>query len=187
MTPKPKIPRPAGGNRRGGQHPKSAASLEIVTGSVEETQALGERLGRLLNPGDVVALRGELGSGKTTLIQGIARGLGRDPETVKSPTFVLMREYPGEVPIIHVDGYRLDNHPSVSWLDLELIFSQHKVTVIEWADRFAELLPADALDVHLSHVSTNRRRLRIAAAGVRGHTILEQLQGSRGESRESVS
>src|SRR3990167_3938844 len=84
-----------------------SGNTELVSGSVEETQAVGERLGRWLRAGDVVALRGELGSGKTTLVQGIARGLEREPGSIKSPTFVLMREYPGEVPLIHVDGYRL--------------------------------------------------------------------------------
>src|SRR3989338_8282276 len=82
------------------QNLKSKAAFEVLTGSVEETQALVERLGALLKPGDVVAFHGELGSGKTTLIQGIARGLGRDPSTIKSPTFVIMREYPGEVPLV---------------------------------------------------------------------------------------
>jgi len=150
--------------------------LEMVTSSVEETQALGEQLGRVLRPGDVVALHGELGSGKTTLIQGIARGLGRDPETIRSPTFVLMREYPGEVPVIHVDGYRLEGPPAVSWLDVDLIFSPHKITLIEWAERFAGLLPSDALTVRLAHVSTNRRRLTVQSTGSRSHEILAGLK-----------
>ena len=101
-------------NPVGGQNPKSEAALEFTSGSVEETQAFGERLGRVLQPGDVVALYGELGSGKTTLIQGMARGLGRDPDSIKSPTFVLMREYPGEIPLVHVDGYRLEGPPAVA-------------------------------------------------------------------------
>ena len=149
--------------------------IEVTTGSVEETQALGEQLGRALRPGDVVALHGELGSGKTTLIQGIARGLGRDPETIKSPTFVLMREYPGEVPVIHIDGYRLEGPPAVSWLDVDLIFSPHKITLIEWAERFAGLLPDDALTVRLAHVSTNRRRLTLQSTGPRSQALLAGL------------
>lgn len=148
----------------------------MVTSSIEETQALGERLGRVLRAGDVVALHGELGSGKTTLIQGIARGLGRAPESIKSPTFVLMREHPGDVPLIHIDGYRLEGAPSVSWLDLDLIFSPRKITLIEWAERFGGLLPEDRLEVHLEHVSTNRRRLRISGMGVRGTTTIGHVQ-----------
>jgi tRNA threonylcarbamoyladenosine biosynthesis protein TsaE len=176
MNPKSKI-----------KNPKSPEQqLEIVTNSVEETQAIGEQLGRTLRPGDVVALQGELGSGKTTLIQGIARGLGRDPDAIKSPTFVLMREYPpgptvagagagGEVPVIHVDGYRLEGPPAVSWLDVDLIFSPHKITLIEWAERFAGLLPEDVVIVQLTHVSTNRRRLSCRATGPRSHAVLASL------------
>jgi len=148
----------------------------MVTSSAEETQALGERLGRALRAGDVVALQGELGSGKTTLIQGLARGLGRGPDTVKSPTFVLMREYPGEIPLIHIDGYRLSGAPQVSWLDTDLMFSPHKITVIEWAERFEGLLPEQHVAIHLAHVSANRRRLRVTATGTRATAILRQLQ-----------
>ena len=155
---------------------KSDAGLEFISGSVEDTQTFGERLGRAVRPGDVVALQGELGSGKTTLIQGIARGLGRDPETIKSPTFVLMREYPGEVPLVHVDGYRLEGVLAVAALDLDFVFSEHKVTVIEWAERFAGLLPADYLQVYLSHVSANRRRLKAVGSSARGQRIISQLQ-----------
>jgi len=166
MSPKSKI-----------RNPKSAGrQVEIVSGSVEETQALGEQVGRTLRPGDVVALRGELGSGKTTLVQGIARGLGRDPETIKSPTFVLLREYPGDVPLIHIDGYRLEGPPAVSWLDVDLIFSPHKITLIEWAQRFTGLLPDGVLTIQLTHVSTNRRRLTLQATGPRSHAILEVLE-----------
>ena len=118
-------------------NPKSAGRrLERVTSSVEETQAVGEQLGQSLRPGDVVALRGELGSGKTTLIQGIARGLGRAPESIKSPTFVLMREYSGEVPLIHIDGYRLEGAPAASWLDLDLLFLPRKINLLERAEPF---------------------------------------------------
>jgi tRNA threonylcarbamoyladenosine biosynthesis protein TsaE len=132
---------------------------------VEETQAVGERLGRWLLAGDVVALRGELGAGKTTLVQGIARGLGRDPGSVKSPTFVLAREYPGDTPLIHVDGYRLSGAPAAAWLDLDLLFGPRKITLIEWAERFDGLLPERHVLVELSHVSVNRRRLRVSVAG----------------------
>ena len=155
---------------------KTIPATEFTSGSIEETQALGERVGRALRAGDVVALFGELGSGKTTFIQGLARGLGRDPEKIKSPTFVLLREYPGDVPLVHIDGYRLDGAPAVSWLDLDLIFAPHKITVIEWAERFAGLLPEDHLQVHLAHLSTNRRRLVLRAPGGRSAELVAQMQ-----------
>jgi len=161
--------------------------LECASGSVEETQAFGERLGRLLRPGDVLALHGELGSGKTTLIQGIARGLGCDPAAVKSPTFVILREYPGTVPLIHVDGYRLGGAPSAAWLDLELVFSPRKVTVIEWAERFEGLLPDERLTVQLNHVSANRRRIQLVPAGRRTAEMAEQLQSDMRHPPSDVS
>jgi tRNA threonylcarbamoyladenosine biosynthesis protein TsaE len=123
-----------------------------------------------------VALSGELGSGKTTFIQGLARGLGHDPQAVKSPTFVLMREYPGEIPLVHVDGYRLEGPPSVSWLDLDFIFSPRKVTVIEWAERFGGLLPGHHLRVRLAHVSANRRRLAFHPLGQRAEELVAHLR-----------
>ena len=149
---------------------------DVVTGSVEHTQQVGEALGRTLAPGDVIALHGELGSGKTTLIQGIARGLGRAPESIKSPTFVLMREHPGEVPLVHVDGYRLAGAASAAWLDVELIFAPGKITLIEWAERFEGLLPQAHLAIRLRHVSTNRRRIALAPSGPRAEAIVTRVR-----------
>ena len=160
-------------------------AVECASGSVDETHALGERLGALLQPGDVVALSGELGSGKTTLIQGMAKGMGKDPAIVKSPTFVLMREYSGDVPIVHIDGYRLGGASAASWLDLDLIFAPGKVTLIEWAERFEGLLPVDRLELSLSHVSTHRRRLKAMAHGARGKALLEAWQHANATTRES--
>lgn len=155
---------------------QTSGGMELVSGSVAETQALGERIGACLCAGDVIALYGELGSGKTTLVQGMARGSGRDPNVVRSPTFVLQREYPGEIPLNHVDGYRLEGVQDAAWLDLDLIFSPHKVTVIEWADRFEGLLPESVLQVRMSHVSTNRRRITLCPIGPRAAEIMTQLQ-----------
>ena len=143
----------------------AALTLETLSASVQATQLFGERIGRALRPGDVVALYGELGTGKTTFVQGIARGQGRDQASVKSPTFVLVREYPGGTILVHVDGYRLDGPPAAAWLDLDLIFSPRRITMVEWAERFEGLLPERRLAVHLEHVSANRRRLRIEALG----------------------
>jgi tRNA threonylcarbamoyladenosine biosynthesis protein TsaE len=144
---------------------------------MEDTQDFGERVGRFLRAGDVVALYGDLGSGKTTLIQGIARGLGHDPDRIKSPTFVLLREYPGEVSLIHVDGYRLEGAPAVSWLDLDLIFSPHKITLIEWAERFAGCLPDEVLEIRLVHKSTNQRKIIVTERGSRSLGLIETMKG----------
>lgn len=172
-------------NPVGGQNRKSQGMVEFISGSVEETQALGERLGRLLQAGDVVALYGELGSGKTTFMQGMAQGLGRQPQTIKSPTFVLLREYPpnppgtgagGTIPLVHLDGYRLEGTFAVSWLDVDLLFSPRKITVIEWAERFTDVLPSEYLAIRFEHVSTNRRRICPLAHGAGAATRLDGLR-----------
>ena len=153
----------------------SEAAKEFTTASIEQTRQLGEQLGRCLRSGDVVALYGELGSGKTTLIQGVAKGVGVEPDRVKSPTFVLQREYPGATPLIHIDGYRLQGGDDVAWLDTELMFAPSKITVIEWAERFEGLLPAGRLEIRLQHVSANRRKLTFRAVSPRAEQILRTM------------
>ena len=155
---------------------------EIVSRSVDMTQQLGEWLGRCLVAGDVVGLLGTLGSGKTTFVQGMAKGLGIDPGLVKSPTFVLLREYPGRTPLIHVDGYRLEHAQSVLWLDLEWVFSPRKITVIEWADRMAGCLPEDYLEIQMAHKTTNQRAIKVVGHGPRSQQLIEDLQKNRRQS-----
>ena len=156
---------------------ESKVIWEKVTGSEEETRELGERLARGLKPGDVVALFGELGSGKTTFTQGMAVGCGIEPRIVKSPTFVIQKEYPGNLPMAHVDAYRLSGAADVAWLDLDLIFSPDKLTVIEWAERFEELIPQQALRLELAHVSTKRRRIRLTSDNARTQEVVHGLTG----------
>ena len=155
--------------------PQASPTFELLAKSVEETQRFGERLGALLQPGDVVALLGELGSGKTTLIQGLAKGLGIDPGKVKSPTFILLREYPGRIGLIHIDGYRVEGAPSVVWLDLDWVFSPNKVTVIEWADRIAGCLPDDYVELRLAHQTTNQRHITVIPRGPHAAQLVASL------------
>ncbi|MBI3324735.1 MAG: tRNA (adenosine(37)-N6)-threonylcarbamoyltransferase complex ATPase subunit type 1 TsaE [Candidatus Omnitrophica bacterium] len=154
------------------QHP---VTKEIVSRSADLTQQLGERLGRCLAGGDVVGLIGALGSGKTTFVQGVAKGLGIAPGQVKSPTFILLREYPGRLPLIHVDGYRLEHAQSVMWLDVEWVFSPRKVTVIEWADRVAACLPEDYLELRFAHHTTHQRTIKVVGHGTRSQQLVEEL------------
>ena len=157
------------------RHPASDI-FEIVSRSVEETEQLGERLGKCLSAGDVVGLVGELGSGKTTLIRGLAKGLGIEPDQVRSPTFVLLREYPSKIPLVHIDGYRLDSTQSVVWLDVDWLFSPKKITVIEWADRFSACLPEDYLEICLAHKTTNQRSIRLVGHGPRSQQLVDALK-----------
>ena len=155
-----------------------SSTFERVTKSPDETQAFGEALGRLLQPGDVLAFIGELGSGKTTFIQGVAKGLGVNADLVKSPTFVLMREYPGRIGLNHLDAYRIEGDPSVIWLDLDAVFSPRRVTVIEWSDRVAGCLPEEHLELRLAHKSSQQRTIQVTSRGLRFVSLLAALRES---------
>lgn len=123
--------------------------MEICSRSAPETMALGVRLAGLLRPGDVVVLSGDLGAGKTVLAKGIAAGLGVTGPVV-SPTFTIVREYEGDVPLLHLDVYRLDHLQEVIDLGLDEILDGHAVTVVEWGEAVSALLPADRLEVVLT-------------------------------------
>ncbi|MGQ9478202.1 MAG: tRNA (adenosine(37)-N6)-threonylcarbamoyltransferase complex ATPase subunit type 1 TsaE, partial [Candidatus Bipolaricaulia bacterium] len=122
----------------------------IITNSPEETTALGERLAQELKPGACLALVGELGAGKTTLIKGLARGLGIAEDEVLSPTFVLIREYrTGRLPLFHVDAYRITKAEELQEIGLEEYLLSEGITVIEWADRVPQAIPRGCLEVRL--------------------------------------
>jgi tRNA threonylcarbamoyladenosine biosynthesis protein TsaE len=139
----------------------------ISSASPEETAAAGAALGGRLGPGAVVGLTGELGAGKTCFIQGLVRGLGVKTRAT-SPTFVLVNEYRGRLPVHHVDAYRTGSLAELQDLGLEEMFDGEGVTVIEWADRLGPLLPARAIRVHIEGVGDEPRRITIAQAGVHG-------------------
>ena len=136
----------------------------IVTASPEETSRAGEQLGETLGPGTVVALTGELGSGKTCFIQGLGRGLGvaRAPT---SPTFVLVNQYAGRVPLYHVDAYRTESLTELLDLGLEELLGGEGVTVVEWADKLLPLLPPDTIHVHIEGVGDEPREITIRIPG----------------------
>ena len=141
---------------------------ELISQAPDETLALGARLGAAAFPGCVVCLYGELGAGKTLLTRGLARGLGlADDRAVTSPTFTLINEYDARLPLYHVDAYRLHSAHELSDLGIDEYFFGRGVTVIEWADRVAEILPADRLDVRLEHLGLPARRLTWTAHGPR--------------------
>ena len=163
-------------------------SISFVTHSIEETHQFGARLGHLVGPGTVIALSGDLGSGKTTLTQGIARGLGIDAR-VTSPTFTLVNEYEigNSSRLIHMDSYRLadgrDDSSDAAVSEAEtfgiedVLDDEDAVIVIEWAERLASVLPPDCLKIRLAHDSTDvdARRIQIDATGLRSRAILGQL------------
>ncbi len=133
---------------------------QTVTSSEDETAAAGARLAESLQPGAVVLLYGELGAGKTAFTRGLAQGLGVDAGEVTSPTFTLVLEYRGRLPLYHVDLNRLTER-EVDDLGLEELVVGDGVVVIEWADRWRGR-PDDVIEVYLEHVDDERRRVRIA-------------------------
>jgi len=136
------------------------ASATIASQSPEETEAAGERLGRTLGPSDVVGLIGELGAGKTCFVQGLTRGLGVTVHAT-SPTFVLVNEYRGRLPVHHVDAYRTTTVTELADLGLEEMIDGDGVTVIEWAEKARPLLPARTIYVRIDGVGDEPRMITI--------------------------
>jgi tRNA threonylcarbamoyladenosine biosynthesis protein TsaE len=149
--------------------------LEITTNSPEETQEFGARLGELARPGDSYLLVGKLGAGKTCLTQGIARGLGI-MEYAASPSFVVVRELYGRLPLYHMDFYRLDNLEEIADLGLDDYFYGKGVSVVEWAEKGSSLLPAEHLLIEMSYLSDTSRRLKLKARGKRYHQLVAKLK-----------
>ncbi|HYA02712.1 MAG TPA: tRNA (adenosine(37)-N6)-threonylcarbamoyltransferase complex ATPase subunit type 1 TsaE [Syntrophobacteria bacterium] len=150
------------------------------TSSSEETHLLAERLGRLLEPGDVVALVGELGTGKTLFAQGLARGLDVPVSfAITSPTFTLVNEYPGRIPFYHLDLYRIAGAAQCLDLGLEDLLYGHGAAAIEWAERLGPELPEERLEVHLAFTGESSRLLKIRAFGRRMEERLAHLAAVR--------
>jgi tRNA threonylcarbamoyladenosine biosynthesis protein TsaE len=147
-------------------------SLEFISRSTEQTRRVGMRLGSLLEPGDLICLVGDLGSGKTTLVQGIGAGWGSlDP--VSSPTFVLVNVYrrPEGKRLFHLDAYRLNGAAEAAELDIDAMVEEGPL-VIEWADRIQSVLPENYLRINLRWVNPEQRDLVLSARGERFETLL---------------
>ena len=150
--------------------------VRILSTSSEETKCLGETLARHLRGGDILCLRGDLGSGKTTLIKGIAQGLKIAPAKVHSPTFVLMNAYEGRLPLYHFDLYRLEEVREISTIGYEEFLYGDGVSVIEWAERFGELTPKEYLGLYFAHKGGDERSIRLEASGQRYVGLLKKLK-----------
>ena len=137
----------------------------IAFASLQRTEEFGRILGRIVEPGDVITLQGPLGAGKTALTQAIARGLKVDPDIyVTSPTFSLLHEYQGRIPLYHMDLYRLTDEEDIETLGFPEYFSGSGVTVIEWPERLGSLMPAQRLEI-VMHISDETSR----KANLTGH------------------
>lgn len=142
--------------------PSMKAEDDFRSDSAEQTLAWGRELGQRLTPGVCILLVGDLGAGKTTLVRGVADGLGIDPDAVRSPTFVLIRVHEGRLPLVHVDAYRVYDPDELVEVGLLEHFNGEGVTLIEWGDRVRPLAPEDAWEIHLSHMDEGQRRIQLA-------------------------
>jgi len=138
-------------------------SVEYITKSPGQTKKLGKKIGSLLKNGDVLALCGDLGTGKTCLSQGTARGLGVDKSVpVSSPTYTLVNQYEGETTVFHLDLYRIKTDDEFYLSGLDEFLSDKAVTIIEWADKHADVLPAESIWIHLSFIDFETRKILIS-------------------------
>jgi len=151
------------------------SQLELISLSPGQTQNLGAHLGRLVQAGDILLLVGSLGTGKTCLAQGIARGLNIK-DYVLSPSFVIVRELYGRLPLYHIDLYRLDRIEEIMDLGLDEYLYGSGVSVVEWADKGLGVLPAEHLLIEISYLSLNERSFRFKSNGKRYRQILAELR-----------
>jgi tRNA threonylcarbamoyladenosine biosynthesis protein TsaE len=144
----------------------SAGEEKHVSHDVAETESIAARLAATLRPGDVIALHGDLGAGKTQFVRGLLIGLGGDGRAVSSPTFVLLNVYAGgRLALYHLDAYRVAGAEDFSAIGFEELLEQGGVVAVEWPSRVAELLPARRIDVYLESDGQTTRSIRIARTG----------------------
>jgi len=146
---------------------------QIKTESMEDTMRLGEKLALLLKKGDVITLEGELGAGKTTFTKGIAKGLGV-VQSLSSPTFTIIKEYKGTLPLYHMDAYRLEH--SEEDLGFDEYFHGNGVSVVEWAQFILEFLPNERLDVRIEYLNEHQRLFTLSPRGKHFENVAEELK-----------
>ncbi|MCC6492513.1 MAG: tRNA (adenosine(37)-N6)-threonylcarbamoyltransferase complex ATPase subunit type 1 TsaE [Pirellulales bacterium] len=153
-----------------------AASFVFDSASEADTDRLGAALAGVLPSGTVVGLIGTLGAGKTRLVQAIAAAQGVPRDAATSPTFVLVNEYRGRLPIYHIDAYRLRDEDEFQELGPEEYFESDGVTLVEWADRVADCLPAERLEIHCEATGESQRRFRLSAVGAAAAQIIKEVR-----------
>ncbi|MDI3508482.1 MAG: tRNA threonylcarbamoyladenosine biosynthesis protein TsaE [Clostridiales bacterium] len=149
--------------------------MRFITKCAKETFALGKRIGQLLYEGDIIALDGDLGSGKTQMVKGIARGLGITDE-ITSPTYTIMSQHNGRLPLYHFDVYRLEDPEQLYDIGYEEYFFDKGITVIEWSEKIRGLLPAQYMHIRILYgTDENQRIIDVEAIGPRYVEILKGL------------
>jgi tRNA threonylcarbamoyladenosine biosynthesis protein TsaE len=151
--------------------------LKLISDSRERTLEMGRLIGAILERGDIVALIGELGSGKTCFTQGLAKGMGvAENVPVVSPTFTLINEYPGKIPLFHLDVYRLSGPRDLEDMGYEEVFYGGGIIVIEWAEKIQDILPAKTLFVRMRYIDENTREMIFEGPGGKIRKLEEILK-----------
>ena len=149
----------------------------VISRSAEHTRRLGVRLGRLLQGGEIIGFIGELGSGKTCFVRGLTEGLGVSRETwIRSPTFTLVNEYHGRLPIYHIDLYRIENTGELEELNLREYLYSSGVSLIEWFEYFPSGEVDDHLEIQLAYGGTSKRQVTFIPHGPRYEELIRALQ-----------
>ncbi|RKQ28323.1 tRNA (adenosine(37)-N6)-threonylcarbamoyltransferase complex ATPase subunit type 1 TsaE [Oceanobacillus halophilus] len=146
---------------------------QLVTNNANETALLGEKLASLLEPGDVLTLEGDLGAGKTTFTKGLAKGLGVK-RTVNSPTFTIVKEYEGRLPLYHMDVYRLEN--SEEDIGFDEYFNSHGISVVEWAKFIEEYLPEERLNININYDEGDSRTIEFSSTSSHFDSVISELR-----------
>ena len=165
--------KPAG--RTPGKSQLSADTWQTITRSAAETERLGRVTGQALRGGETLALYGELGSGKTAFVRGLAVGLGAPSRAVSSPTFVLVHEYPGRLRLVHADFYRIEQESDLRHLGLPDYQDSLTVLAIEWAEKAGAELPQDRIEIRLGHVTATSRSIVMQATGPSARACLTRI------------
>ena len=155
-------------------------SLKYTTKSVEKSVWLGQQLGTQLIKGDIIALIGDLGGGKTWFTKGVAAGVGINPNDVVSPTFTFVNEYYGRCPLFHIDLYRIEDKNNITFLDLENYLSGDGIAIIEWADRCLEKLSDERVQIEFKMIDDNTRELDFLGWHNRSNKIIKALKENVG-------
>ena len=149
--------------------------MQILTKNPQQTISLGKKIAKSLKEGDILALFGDLGSGKTTFTKGIAEGLGIDKRSVNSPSFVLVKEYKGEIPFYHFDLYRIRNSIEIFNIGYEEYLSSGGIVAIEWADRIKDVLPKNYLRINFLFDNRNERILKFIPYGLHYESMVRKI------------
>lgn len=153
------------------------SALQYISGSASETEALGSSIGALLQPGFFLALRGDLGGGKTCFTRGVVTSLApQSAHLVASPTYSIMNCYHGSTPVYHFDFYRLTGANDVAELGFEEYFSGDGVCVVEWSERLCDLLPSDVLSLEFEYAGEFKRRITITGSGQKSDYVIKLIE-----------